>query len=201
MRPRIRTVRSSLLGLHEVIFKVQYATWYTDDAPPLTNLEKMVLALEDRRFFNHSGIDWIGVLRECQRAITGRRFGGASTIDMQLFRTASNRYERTFRRKGREWIGVLILQSKFSKLEMLRAYLEIAYFGTELRGGDEASMAVYNKPAGDLTLAEASFIASMLVYPKPRLANENWLAKVTRRANYGQLIYPSAKKSFDQVPS
>lgn len=194
MRPRLPTLRSSLLGIHRAIFQIQIAFSQADADPTLSPLEEMVILLEDRRFFQHSGVDWKAIAREVWKLIRLKRPGGASTIDMQLFRTVSNRYERTLRRKLREISGTLSLQRKFSKLEILRAYLQVAYFGTGLTGVRDASLAMYNKTPDELDLRESARIASMLVYPKPRLTSDKWLAKVTRRTNYGYFLYTTRKK-------
>lgn len=162
----------------------------------LTSLEKAVIVLEDRRFFQHQGYDIRSIGREVVRGAMRRRVGGASTIDIQLFRTMSNRYERTARRKIREWVGARALQYKLSKLQTLRSYLEIAYFGTGLKGADAASQDMFAKFAADLDEEEACVVASMLVYPKPRIRSVNWDAKVQRRANYGRLLLRTRQQRF-----
>ena len=116
MRPQSPSLRSSLIRIHRVILKIDIERWGIKQQPRLTKLEKMVLLLEDRRFFEHSGVDWFSVLREIKRLLLRKRHGGASTIDMQLFRTISDRYERTMLRKVREWFGTALLQRKFTRL-------------------------------------------------------------------------------------
>jgi membrane peptidoglycan carboxypeptidase len=146
MAPRVPSLRSTLLKMHDVIFKIGDARWRVSSDPRLTLLEEAVLILEDHRFLRHRGFDWISIAREITRAVTLRRFGGASTIDIQLFRTMSGRYERTLRRKLREIVGAYALQRKFSKLEILRCYLDCAYFGTKITGVEEASFAMFENP-------------------------------------------------------
>ena len=206
MRPKLPTARSSLLRLHRAILRINENSWWIDRSPPLTNVEIMVLLLEDRRFFEHMGFDWRSIIREGFRALRGKRHGGASTIDMQLFRTASNRYERTIRRKIREVVGVLVMQRKFSKIVILRTYLRVAYFGTGLRGISDAVAAMFpelerfpwDQPA-ELSLEQAATIAALLVYPKPRVINANWSAKIRRRADYGIMLYGREKERFNKV--
>lgn len=179
-----------------------------DTRPRLTRLEKMVILLEDRRFFDHLGVDWRSVGRELIKAIRGHSHGGASTIDMQLFRTASDRYERTLRRKVREIAGVALLQRKFNKLEILRTYLRLAYFGTGLTGAFAAARAMFPDIFDEhdweldedrLTLDQIAQLASLLVYPKPRVANTDWRAKIRRRADYGMALYARREQRFDKV--
>lgn len=186
---------------------IEEQLWWVDRNAPLSEFEQYVLVLEDRRFFLHNGVDWKAVLREAYKFLFTDRYGGASTIDMQLFRTVSNRYERTLRRKLREFVGVYLLQRKFSKLEILRAYLSSAYFGTGLRGAEMGAMALFpdlypdelNVDLGLLEGAQAGELASLLVYPKPRVASPDWRAKVRRRADYGTAVLPVGKKKFQQI--
>jgi len=208
MRPKLPTLRSSLLGIHYAILTIQDELSSIQSEQTLTEFEKLVLLLEDRRFFGHYGIDWRSIAREALKAITGQKHGGASTIDMQLFRTASNRYERTLRRKIREWAGVLVLQRKFSKLAILRTYLQMAYFGTGLRGARDAAIALFPQAVDEcawkfdsskLSLDEAAQLAALLVYPKPRLPNVDWSAKVRRRADYGLALYATREQALDQI--
>lgn len=199
MLPRLPSLRSSLLRLHDTIIRIQEAASTTSTNPRLTILEMAVVALEDRRFFRHQGYDWRSIAREVVKALTLRRYGGASTIDIQLFRTISNRYERTLRRKLREAIGARVIQRKCSKIQILRAYLDNAYFGTELIGRDSASLDLFNKLSDDLSFEEATFIAALLVYPKPRVPTSNWQTKVCRRAEYGRFLLRTSEKRLKQV--
>lgn len=208
MQPKLPTIRSSLLRMHYAILAIQDELPSIESEARLSEFEKIVLLLEDRRFFSHLGIDWRSVARELVKAFSGQKHGGASTIDMQLFRTASDRYERTLRRKVREFVGVLILQRKFTKLAILRTYLQIAYFGTGLKGARAAATELFPRAvnpsawkfdASKLTLDEAAQLAALLVYPKPRLPSANWLAKVRRRADYGLALYATREKALDQV--
>jgi penicillin-binding protein 1A len=194
--------------MHYAILAIQDELSSIDDEPKLTEFEKLVILLEDRRFFSHLGIDWRSVARELLRAVSGQKHGGASTIDMQLFRTASDRYERTLRRKLREFVGVLVLQRKFSKLAILRTYLQIAYFGTGLKGARAAAAELFPETtnptawkfdSSKLSLDQAAQLAALLVYPKPRLPSANWLAKIRRRADYGLTLHAAREKALDQV--
>lgn len=199
MRPNRRTLRASLLEIHDVLIRIQQSAASISNSPVLSNLEMAVVALEDRRFFSHVGFDWRSILRELFKALTLRRYGGASTIDIQLFRTVSDRYERSLRRKVREAIGAFALQRKLPKTVLLRVYLAEAYFGTGLVGAEAASFEMFQKSADELTIEEAATVASMLVYPKPRIPSAHWHAKVRRRAHYGGILVRSGKQHFYQV--
>lgn len=110
MRPR-----EALTKIHTDLFKVHSnvkpALAYYPAA--LTNLEKLVLVLEDRRFMFHHGFDVKSLVRELLRAITFRRHGGASTIDMQFVRTSTGYKERTIARKLYEILLAFIIQFRY----------------------------------------------------------------------------------------
>jgi membrane peptidoglycan carboxypeptidase len=127
---------------------------------------------------------------------------------MQLFRTASDRYEKTLRRKLREFVGVIALQRRFTKIQILRTYLSVAYFGTGLRGAIEAAAALYPdefesddffEDLSRLTTDQAARLAALLVYPKPRVANADWLTKVARRADYALALYARRDQQFEKI--
>lgn len=104
--------REILIKIHLDLFaidsKIQSILAYYP--PALTNLEKLTLVLEDRRFLFHYGIDLKSVLRETIRAVTFRSHGGASTIDMQFVRTCTGYKERTLTRKLYEMLLAVIIQ-------------------------------------------------------------------------------------------
>jgi membrane peptidoglycan carboxypeptidase len=160
----------------------------------------MTLILEDRRFFDHRGIDTKSAIREISRAITFRRHGGASTIDMQFVRTATGYRQKTIRRKLYEIFLVFIIQFRYSKVVILRSYLACAFFGSHLFGANRASQTLYGRDADNLTIDEAAELAAMLVYPRPRSPTPAWELKVKRRARYGIRIYVANKERFDKLP-
>lgn len=165
----------------------------------LTTFEKMVLALEDRRFFKHAGNDYTALLREMIRATTFQRHGGASTIDMQLVRTITQRKERTIRRKLHELFLARVIQFRYSKARILRAYLNCAFFGSGLYGADRASWVEFNKPSDALSVDEAAHVAAMLVYPRPLKPTAQWRRNIIRRSNYGKLVYIRIKDKLDKL--
>src|SRR4051794_31769302 len=89
----------------------------------LSNLETIIILLEDRRFFQHYGIDWRSLAREVFRMLTLQQYGGASTIDMQFIRTMTGYKDKTVRRKLYEMFLAYLLQFRMSKLAILRSYL------------------------------------------------------------------------------
>lgn len=199
---KIWNPRKFLIKIHMDLFaihsKIQPLLVYHPDKP--TNLEKLTLVLEDRRFFSHCGIDWKSVFRETIRAISFRKHGGASTIDMQFVRTYTGYRERTLSRKIYEMFLANIIQYRYSKIEILRSYLACTYFGSMRRGVRAAAQIVFSKAPHNLSDDDAAFIAAMLVYPRPRNPKEQWISRVRRRADYGKRVYIANKERFDQLP-
>lgn len=194
--------RDALTTIHKDLFTIHtrirpYLSYFPDQ---LTNLEKLVLVLEDRRFFQHQGIDLRSLLREILKAITFRRHGGASTIDMQLVRTSTGYRMHTVRRKLYEMFLAWLIQFRYSKVVILRSYLACAFFGSRLRGSDAAAHKLFAKSAADLSIEEAAVIAAMLVYPKPLVPTDQWKSRLDRRAQYGKRVYIARKESFNQLP-
>ena len=194
------SLRRTLVQLHLDLFKVHSKFQY-DFADPLTDLERLVLILEDRRFFEHHGIDVISCVRELWRAVTLRRFGGASTIDMQFVRTATGYRHKTLRRKLYEMLLAWIIQYRYNKFEILRSYLACAYFGSHLYGVERAARTVFNMSSHLLTFDQSAELAAMLVYPCPLVPTPEWRGKVRGRADYAKRFYPRLKKRFQKLPS
>jgi membrane peptidoglycan carboxypeptidase len=160
----------------------------------LTPLELMIIILEDKRFFSHPGVDILSVVRELSKAFTFRRFGGASTIEMQFVRTATGYRQHSIRRKLYEALLALTIQSRYGKLAILRSYMACAFFGSGLIGADAAANKVFGKDSSRLVLGEAAIIAAMLARPRPLAGLPSWEARVQRRAMYGLHVYAAIKR-------
>ena len=163
-------------------------------AAALTALELMTIALEDRRFFHHPGVDARSVLRETLRVLTGRKHGGASTIDMQFVRTVTGFRAPTVKRKVYEAFLALVIQFRHKKLEILRSYLACAYFGSGLIGANAAAQKIFNKNADRLGIEEASLISAMLAYPRPLHGLPRWEQRARRRAAYAVTVFARRKR-------
>lgn len=159
----------------------------------LTALELMTIAIEDRRFFHHPGVDVLSILREAIKAFRGRRHGGASTIDMQFVRTVTGYRAPTMKRKIYEGFLALVIQFRHRKLEILRSYLACAFFGSGLIGANAAAQRIFNKNADRLSMEEASFISAMLAYPRPQQGLPRWEQRARRRAAYAVAVYELRK--------
>ncbi|MCU6454230.1 PBP1A family penicillin-binding protein [Sphingomonas sp. A2-49] len=124
------------------------------------------VAVEDRRFYQHPGVDPVGILRSVMiRYERGRWIQGGSTITQQLARNVFLNNQKKFGRKFREWILALALERKFSKAQVLELYLNKVYYGGGAYGIDAASRKFFGHGAGDLSLAEAAVIAGLVKAP------------------------------------
>ncbi|WP_375283705.1 transglycosylase domain-containing protein [Marinicauda pacifica] len=125
-----------------------------------------VLAVEDRRFYSHFGIDLIGTGRA---ALANMRAGGVvqggSTITQQLAKNLFLSPERTYRRKAQEMMLALMLEHRYSKDEILALYLNRVYFGAGAWGADAASQRYFSQSVHDLSWGEAALLAGLLKAP------------------------------------
>jgi len=125
-----------------------------------------VIAIEDRRFKHHFGIDLFGLARAMgQNLMAGRFVQGGSTLTQQLAKNLFLKPERTLNRKVQEAILAIWLESRFTKDEILELYLNRVYFGSGAFGVDAASRRYFGKSARDVNLAEAAILAAVLKAP------------------------------------
>ncbi len=141
-----------------------------------------VLAIEDQRFYDHPGLDPIGIARAAVANVeAGEVEQGGSTITQQLAKTAWLGNERTLRRKVREAIGALWLELRLGKDEILSRYLSSIYFGDGVHGLRAAARHYFDKAPADLSLAESAMLAGMIKAPSA-LAPTDDLAAARERA-------------------
>ncbi|MCB1063698.1 MAG: penicillin-binding protein 1C [Verrucomicrobiae bacterium] len=137
------------------------------DAPASLNeipasLINATLAAEDSRFFQHGGIDFLGLARAVRDAVWHREFvSGASTVTQQLVKISSPPRPRSFRTKVIEMFTARKLEMSWDKEEILEAYLNRLPYGNQLTGCRAAARAYFGKPLGDLSLAESAFLAGL----------------------------------------
>ncbi len=131
---------------------------------------KAFVAIEDRRFYSHHGIDPWGILRAGVRDVLHRgATQGGSTITQQLAKNLFLTQERTVTRKLQEAVLALWLEHKFSKAQILELYLNRVYFGSGAYGIEAAAQRYFGKSARKLTLPEAAMLAGLVQSPS-RLA-------------------------------
>jgi penicillin-binding protein 1A len=120
------------------------------------------VAIEDRRFYSHAGIDPVGMARALMADLSqGRTAQGGSTITQQLARNLFLSSDQTLERKGEEVVYAAELERAYSKKQILGMYLSRIYFGSGAYGLEAASWRYFNKPAQHLTLREAAMLAAI----------------------------------------
>jgi len=121
-----------------------------------------MIATEDSRFYNHSGVDHIALARAMVRNIQNMRISqGGSTITQQLSKNLFFSFERKWVRKLKELLIALQIEATFSKEEILEAYCNQVYFGSGAYGVEDASLVYFGKRAKDLTLLQAAMLAGL----------------------------------------
>ena len=127
---------------------------------------KAFVAIEDRRFYSHHGVDPWGILRAIVHDVLRRGAAqGGSTITQQLAKNLFLTQERTVSRKLQELALAFWLEHKFSKAEILELYLNRVYFGAGAYGIEGAAQRYFGKSARQLTLAEAALLAGLVQSP------------------------------------
>ena len=125
-------------------------------------IPKATVAIEDRRYWQHGGIDPIGISRAFWADVTqGKVVQGGSTITQQLVRNLYISRERTFTRKLREACLAVKLADKWSRRKILTTYLNQIYYGGQAYGVEAAAQTYFSKPAKKLTLAQAALLAGL----------------------------------------
>jgi penicillin-binding protein 1B len=138
------------------------------DVPPI--LVHAITSIEDRRFFDHHGVDVFGIARAVIRNAGDERIGqGGSTITQQLVKNTYLSPERTLRRKFAEAMLAFTIERRLSKQDIFALYCNEVYLGQRgvfaVRGVDQAARVYFGKDLQDLTLAEAATIAGMIQSP------------------------------------
>jgi penicillin-binding protein 1A len=124
-------------------------------------MQDAVLAIEDSRFFEHSGVDYKGVLRAALENLRESRSQGASTITMQLARNFYLSTEKTFTRKIYEILLALKIETLLTKEQILEVYMNQIFLGQRAHGFAAASEIYFGKPLKDVTVAEAAMLAGL----------------------------------------
>jgi penicillin-binding protein 1A len=179
-----------------------------EQVPPA--LVQAFLAAEDDRFFEHSGVDFTGLLRAVvELIITGEKRSGGSTITMQVARNFFLSTEKTYLRKLTEIMLSFRIENSLSKNEILELYLNKIYLGNRAYGIEAASRVYYGKELNDISLAQMAMIAALPKAPS-RVNPINNLESATIRRNYilGRMYrlgyideeaYETAKNEIDEA--
>jgi len=156
-------------------------TYVTLDRIPKV-LRDATVAIEDSRFYSHSGLDPRGISRAIWRDIeSGKAVEGGSTITQQLVRNVSLSSQKTLQRKIEESMLAIKVERKLHKDEILELYLNQVYYGSGAYGVEAASRTYFGKPVNDLSLSEAALVAGLPQRPSAYCPHRNLQAAMRRR--------------------
>lgn len=169
-------------------------------------MAQAIIANEDSRFYDHIGIDPMGILRA---VIVNLRAGslveGGSTLTQQLAKNMFLTQERTFTRKIKEALLAIIIERKFSKQEILQAYLNQVYFGEGAYGVETGAQVYFGKHASELSLAESALLAGLprgpniySPYIDSKAALERRLTVLSGMVKQGYITQEQANKAQSQ---
>jgi penicillin-binding protein 1A len=144
----------------------------SEDVPP--NLSRAIIAIEDRHFYDHTGIYLPSLVRAAYRNfLSGSAREGGSTITQQLVRMTHLSQERTIKRKVQEAILTYWIEYQLPKQEILTRYLNTAYFGAGVYGVDAAARRYFGKTAKELSLSESAMLAGLVRAPSALAPTRN----------------------------
>ncbi len=166
------------------------------ELPPY--LPRAFVAIEDRRFYQHFGIDPLGITRAVVQNLTrGGVSQGGSTLTQQLAKNLFLTPERSASRKIQEAILALWLEHKYTKDEILELYLNRVYFGAGAYGVEAAAQRYFGKPAKNVSLAEAAMLGGLVQAPSRLAPNRNLKAAQARAA---QVLAAMQELDFVKAP-
>ncbi len=151
--------------MYDTLFlKSQNRIWVTLDEIP-KYLQRAVVAIEDKRFDTHKGVDWRGIGRAIKSTLTGADVQGGSSITQQMIKNVTGDNQNTVKRKVVEIFRALAFEETHSKDEVMEIYLNYIYLGESCYGVKTASKMYFGKDVSDLTLAECASLAGITNNP------------------------------------
>jgi penicillin-binding protein 1A len=200
--PETITIESADGAVLQEIGPVTHETLKSWQVPKL--VQQAFIASEDRRFEEHGGVDFQGILRAAfANLLAGEVVEGGSTITQQLARITFLSQERTFGRKYREMRLAQKIERELSKPQILERYLNLVYLGSGAYGVADASWVYFSKPASKLNLAEAATLAGIVPAPSnysplvnPQLAKQRQNLVLQKMADKGSITQAEAKAAM-----
>lgn len=190
---------------------VIYTTLSVERRVPVTfdkipkHVQQAFIAIEDNRFYEHSGIDYRGTARALVSTLSGQEVQGGSTITQQLAKNAFLTQERTIVRKIKEAFIAKELEHKYTKDEILTMYLNQIYFGQGAYGIESASMYYFGKHVQDLSIAEVATLAAIPKSPNyfnpfenPQASKERKELVIDQMYKYGMIDEATANAAKAQ---
>lgn len=186
---------------YQTLYGTENRIWVDLDQMPEA-MPKAAVAIEDKRFYNHHGVDWYRTGGAISALLTGSNSFGGSTITQQLIKNITDDNEVSLTRKLREIFRALNIEREYSKDDILEAYLNVVNYGNNAQGVEAASQLYYNKSISECSLCECAAIAGItqnpskwnpLVYPE----NNKIRRETVLKAMYDQNFI--TKEEYDQA--
>ena len=187
------------LVMYQTLFGDENRIWVDFDSIP-KNLRDATIAIEDKRFESHHGVDWHGTVRAVFRTLTKGNTQGGSTITQQLIKNVTGNNENTVKRKVTEVYRALALEKDYSKDEILEMYLNTIYLGNQCYGVQTASRTYFHKDVSELTLAECACLISITNNPSQYdPLRSDWTREQNRNRQLDVLDAMLAQEKIDQA--
>lgn len=187
------------LVMYQTLFGDENRIWVDFDSIP-KNLREATIAIEDKRFESHHGVDWHGTVRAVFRTLTNGNTQGGSTITQQLIKNVTGNNENTVKRKVTEVYRALALEKDYSKDEVLEMYLNTIYLGNQCYGVQTASRMYFHKDVSELTLAECACLISITNNPSQYdPLRSDWTREQNRNRQLDVLDAMLAQEKIDQA--
>ena len=195
---------------YQTLYSTENRIWVDNQDIPQA-MKDAVVAIEDKRFYDHSGVDWARTLSAVVNLATGEDTYGGSTITQQLIKNITDDNEVSINRKLREICKALKLEDEYTKDQILEAYLNVVNFGNNCQGVESAAQLYFDKSIKDCSIAECAAIAGItqnpslwnpLVYPdnnKQRreiVINEMYDQGKITKSEYDNAMKESANMTF-----
>ena len=164
------------------LYSTEDRVWKDWDEIPEYMKDAMV-AIEDKRFYDHDGVDWYTTFGAVLKLFTGQSGGGGSTITQQLVKNITGKNEVSLLRKAKEIFSALQLEENYTKEEILEAYLNVVNFGGNCSGVEAAAQLYFGKSITECDLAECACIAGITQNPY----------------KYNPLYFPEQNKERQQI--
>lgn len=195
---------------YQSLYSTENRIWIDNQDIPRP-MKDSVVAIEDKRFFEHQGVDWTRTASAVINLVTGDDTYGGSTITQQLIKNITDDNEVSLNRKLREICKALKLENEYTKDQILEAYLNVVNFGNNCQGVESAAQLYFDKSIKDCTIAECAAIAGItqnpslwnpLIYPENNqqrreiVIEEMYAQEKITKAEYEEAMKESAEMTF-----
>ncbi len=149
---------------YQRVYNLENRVWVNFQDIPI-NMKNAIIAIEDKRFYDHHGVDWVRTTGAMLHLVTGAQSYGGSTLTQQLIKNITEDNQVSLTRKLREIFRATELEQRYSKDEILESYLNVVNFGGGSRGVQAAANLYFGKKIQDCSLAQCAAIAAITQNP------------------------------------